>query len=362
VTVTIKDLAREAGVSVATVSRVLNGRASVSAATRERVLALAAGLRYVPHGAARSLVTTKTSTIGVLLPDIYGEFFSELIRGIDLAARRHGYHLLVSGSHSDRAEAAAVLQATRGRVDGLIVMSPEIDGDTLRATLPSSLPIVLLNSPNRDQEYDSIRIDNYGGAFAMIRHFVEVGYRRIAHVGGPASNHDSRERLRGYREALGALGAEIDPALEIEADFSEAGGYQAGRRLLAIQPPPRAVFAANDAMAIGVLCALGEAGVRVPEDMALGGFDDIPTARYVAPPLTSVHVSIDTLGARALERLLIAIDLKNRHERMREVLPTTLVVRASCGAPARGTGAHRNPTEAPSVSCVDTDSQGRRRP
>lgn len=343
--VTIKDLAQQAGVSVATISRVLNNKGPVGEATRERVLALAAELHYVPHGAARSLVTTRTNTIGVLLPDIYGEFFSELIRGIDLAARRHGYHLLVSGSHSDRAEAAAVLQATRGRVDGLIVMSPEIDGDTLRATLPSSLPIVLLNSPSRDEEYDSIRIDNYGGAFAMIRHLVDLGYCRIAHVGGPAANHDAQERLRGYREALAALGAERDPELEVEADFSEAGGYQAGKRLLALAPRPQAVFAANDATAIGVLCALNEAAVKVPEDIALAGFDDIPIARYMAPPLTSVHVSIDTLGARALERLLIAIDLKNRHERMREVLPATLVVRGSCGAGAAGRQSAGHPAQ-----------------
>lgn len=358
--VTVKDLARAAGVSVATISRVLNNKGPVNAATRERVLALAAELHYVPHGAARSLVTTKTSTIGVLLPDIYGEFFSELIRGIDLAARRHGYHLLVSGSHSDRAEAAAVLQATRGRVDGLIVMSPEIDGEILRATLPSSLPIVLLNSPSRDEAYDSIRIDNYGGAFAMVRHLVEVGHRRIAHVGGPAGNHDARERLRGYREALTALGAECDSSLEVVADFSEAGGYQAGRQLLALSPRPQAVFAANDAMAIGVLCAFLEAGVRVPEDIALAGFDDIPIARYIAPPLTSVQVSIDTLGARALERLLIAIDLKNRHERMREVVPATLVVRRSCGA---GTRDSRSASRLSEITPAHTASKpsGRRR-
>lgn len=332
--VTIKDLARAAGVSVATISRVLNSKGPVSEPVRDRVRALAAEMHYVPHGAARSLITSKTNTIGVLLPDIYGEFFSELIRGIDLAARRHGYHLLVSGSHSDRAEAAAVLQATRGRVDGLIVMSPEVDSETLRATLPDSLPIVLLNSPSRDEEYDSIRVDNYGGAFAMVRHLVGLGYRRIAHVGGPAANHDAQDRLRGYREALEALGAEHEAALEVEGDFSEAGGYLAGQRLLAMSPRPQAVFAANDGTAIGVLCAFAEAGVRVPEDIALTGFDDIPIARYLAPPLTSVQVPIDTLGARALERLLLAIDLKNRHERVREVLPATLMVRHSCGAQA----------------------------
>ncbi|HPS77624.1 MAG TPA: LacI family DNA-binding transcriptional regulator [Thermoanaerobaculaceae bacterium] len=330
--VTIKDLARAAGVSVATISRALNNKGPVSDPVRERILSLSAEMHYVPHGAARSLVTTRTNTIGVLLPDICGEFFSELIRGIDLAARRHGYHLLVSGSHGDRAEAAAVLQATRGRVDGLIVMSPDIDGDTLRATLPDSLPIVLLNSPSRDEEYDSIRVDNYGGAFAMVRHLVDLGYRRIAHVGGPAANHDAQERLRGYREALEALGAEHQAELEVNGEFTETGGYQAGKHLLSMSPRPQAVFAANDVTAVGVLCAFTEAGVRVPEDIAVTGFDDIPIARYITPPLTSVQVPIETLGTRALERLLLAIDLKNHHERVREVLPATLMVRQSCGA------------------------------
>lgn len=330
-TVTIWQVAREAGVSVATVSRALNNKGPVGEATRRRVQEVAARLRYVPHGTARSLITRTTHTIGVLLPDMHGEFFSELIRGIDLAARRRGYHLLVSGSHSDRAEMEAILRTTRGRVDGLIVMSPEVDAEALADNLPETTPVVLLSRPVPGSRCASISVDNYGGALAMTRHLRAAGYRRIAFVRGPAGNHDAEERLRGYRHGLGT-GAEI----LIDGDFSEQAGYQAGRTILAMQPRPDAVFAANDGMAIGVLAAVRDGGLDVPSDLAVTGFDDIPIARYLSPALTTVHVSIDELGSRALQRLLRAIDSPDRRTHRRETLSATLVVRESCGSRSAG--------------------------
>jgi LacI family transcriptional regulator len=335
----IKAVAGEAGVSIATVSRVLNGTGPVAEETRGRILEAIERLRYVPHGAARSLITRQTETAGVLLPDLHGEFFSEVIRGIDLAARRNGFHVLVSGFHSDRAEIEAVLRAMRGRVDGLIVLSPDVDAQSLQRNLPETLPVVLLNTPLRaplpasvdGASFDAINIDNHGGAFAMVRHLVVLGHQRTAFIQGPAENVDARERLRGYRDALAALGAATSPALEIEGDFSEESGYRAGRRILELRPRPTAVFAANDSMAIGCLFALREAGVRVPGDVALAGFDDIPIARYLTPSLSSVHVPIAELGTRAMERLLLAVAGKNEHERRQETVATTLVVRGSCG-------------------------------
>jgi LacI family transcriptional regulator len=225
----IKAVAGEAGVSIATVSRVLNGTGPVAEETRGRILEAIERLRYVPHGAARSLITRQTETAGVLLPDLHGEFFSEVIRGIDLAARRNGFHVLVSGFHSDRAEIEAVLRAMRGRVDGLIVLSPDVDAQSLQRNLPETLPVVLLNTPLRaplpasvdGASFDAINIDNHGGAFAMVRHLVVLGHQRTAFIQGPAENVDARERLRGYRDALAALGAATSPALEIEGDFSE---------------------------------------------------------------------------------------------------------------------------------------------
>jgi LacI family transcriptional regulator len=332
----IKEVALKAGVSIATVSRVLNDKGPVAVETRQRILAAIEQLRYVPHGAARSLITNQTDTTGVLLPDLYGEFFSEVIRGIDLAARRSGFHVLISGFHSDRAEIEAVLRALRGRVDGLIVLSPDVDAQSLRRNLPETLPVVLLNTPvdGDGADFDAINLDNHGGAFAMVRHLAGLGHRRIAFLRGPEENADARERLRGYRDALLSLEIAGEGALELGGDFSEESGYRAGQRLLALQPRPTAVFAANDSMAIGCLFALREAGARVPGDIALAGFDDIPIARYITPSLSSVHVPIAELGTRAMERLLHAVDRKNGHERRQETVATTLVVRGSCGGGA----------------------------
>lgn len=331
----IKAVARLAGVSVATVSRVLNDSGPVKEETRRRILEVVESLGYVPHGAARSLTTNQTDTLGVLLPDIYGEFFSELIRGIDSAARRQGYHVLVSGSHEDREEVQAVLRALRGRVDGLILMTPTADMlEALRSVPPVSLPTVLLNCPPGGLPFDSINVDNHGGAMAMVRHLAGLGHRRIAFIQGPPENHDARERRRGYRDAVRELGLAMSPSLELPGDFSEEAGCRAGERLLEREPRPDAVFAANDAMAIGCLHALRQAGVRVPEEMAVAGFDDVPIARFMSPPLTSVGVPIAELGALALERLLDSVRQRGAAERSprHEELPPVLVVRGSCGA------------------------------
>ena len=338
---TIKDVAREAGVSVATVSRVLNDKGPVSETTRERIRGVANRLRYSPHGAARSLITNRTATVGVLLPDIHGEFFSELIRGIDLAARRRGYHHLVSGSHGDRTELEAVLRATRGRVDGLIVMSPELDAETLRANLPDTFPVVLLNCASDGAWFDSITIDNQGGACAMVRYLIGLGHRRIALVKGPAGNFDASERQRGYRDALGELPSGWSADLEFEGDFSEEAGYRAGVRILELAHRPTAVVAANDGMAIGALSAFRDAGVEVPDDISLAGFDDIPISRFTAPTLSSVRVPIAELGAMAITRLLHTLDTGNRPEHVHRTLATTPVFRQSCCPPRVSAGGAR---------------------
>jgi LacI family transcriptional regulator len=334
----IKAVARLAGVSVATVSRVLNDSGPVKDETRRRILEVVESLGYVPHGAARSLTTNQTDTLGVLLPDIYGEFFSELIRGIDSAARRQGYHVLVSGSHENREEVQAVLRALRGRVDGLILMTPSAGMlEALRSVPPGALPTVLLNCPPGGLPFDSVNVDNHGGAVAMVRHLAGLEsrrYRRIAFIQGPPGNHDARERLRGYRDAVRALRLDSAPALEIPGDFSEEAGCRAGEWLLGLPVRPDAVFAANDAMAIGCLHALRQAGVQVPEEIGVAGFDDIPIARFMSPPLTSVGVPIAELGAHVLERLLESV--RHRGEGIRtprhEELPPALMVRGSCGA------------------------------
>ena len=327
--VTIREVAREASVSVATVSRVLNGKGPVRPDTERRIRRAARLLRYVPHGGARSLITRRTHTLGVLLPDLYGEFFSEVIRGIDLAARRGGYHLLVSGSHGDRDETEAMVRAMRGRVDGLIVLSPDVRPNVLRANVPENFPVVLLNNAGGGRSFDTIAVDNFGGAAAMVRHLAGLGHRRVAFISGPALNRDASERLRGYREAMRSVG-EWSKELEIPGDFREESGYEAGRRIRDLRPRATAVFAANDSMAIGLLYACREAGLSVPEELSVAGFDDIPIARFVTPSLTSVRVPIAHLGTCAAHRLFEILEERAVHRPRQETLPTTLVVRASC--------------------------------
>lgn len=327
--ITIKDVAREARVSVATVSRALNGHENVAEAVRQEVLATADRLRYQPHAAARSLSSRRTQTIGVVLPDLYGEFFSELIRGIDLVARAHRQHLLVSSYHGHPEEQGEALRAMRGRVDGLLVLSPYADRPGfLTDNLPMALPAVLINTQIADAAYPVLSIDNFGGATAMVRHLAEVGRQRIAFICGPEDNFDARERLRGYRSAL-AESLPGSEAIELPGDFDEASGYEAGKLILAMARRPDAVFAANDMMALGCLYAFNEAGVRVPDDIALAGFDDIPLARFVHPTLTTMRVSIAELGGLALSRLLLAIDADGALDFPPHTLAPELIVRES---------------------------------
>ncbi|WP_018972330.1 LacI family DNA-binding transcriptional regulator [Rudaea cellulosilytica] len=334
--VTIRDVAREARVSVASVSRALNGSPAVTDETRQRIASIAARLRYVPHSAARSLITKRTQTVGALLPDLYGEFFSELIRGIDLAARSKGLHLLVSSSHGDTNEAAAALRAMQGRVDGMLILSPHVDAAFLRANLPEAVPAVLLNSALKGAQHDVLNIDNYGGAYAMTRHLLDAGHASVAFIGGPEDNFDAQQRERGYREAMAAFAPKA--AVKVATgDFGEESGYRAGRAFAKSADRPRAVFAANDMMAVGCLRAFAESGLRVPDDVALAGFDDIPIARYVTPSLTTVHVRIADLGRSALERLATAIEKPGRAlHGAAPMLACEVVVRASSGGKTSG--------------------------
>jgi LacI family transcriptional regulator len=332
--VTIKDVARRANVSVATVSRALNGHQHVTDAVRLRVLSVADELRYSPHHAARSLSSRRTHTIGVVLPDLHGEFFSELMRGIDQVAREHGLHLLVSSYHGHPEEQGAALRAMRGRVDGLLVMSPYAgETDFLTGNISTVLPTILINTHLPESGFGVLNIDNHGGACAMVRHLVGSGRRRIAFIAGPDNNFDAHERLRGYRDALAEALPDAEPWV-LPGAFDEASGHHAGRALVESEQRPDAVFAANDMMALGCLFAFNQAGLRVPDDVALAGFDDIPLARYVHPALTTMRVDIASLGGRALRALLARTDSVAAQSAEPLLLPE-LIVRASTVAHGR---------------------------
>jgi len=335
VTTTIKEVALRAGVSIATVSRVLNNLDPVDERTRMHVREVAREMRYVPNAMGRSLSRRKTEAIGLLLPDLFGEFFSEVLRGSDQTAQQSSYHLVVSSSHNNKKQMRAALRMMRGRVDGLVIMSPHIDAETLNENLPQSLPVVLLNCYVESHDFDALNIDNFGGAYAMTQHLLSHGHSRIAIINGIEMNYDAAERLRGYGAALRAGGGEWDEHLQVPGSFSEASGYDAARRLLALKSRPTAIFASNDSMAIGALSALRDEGIQVPEDIALAGFDDVPIASYLTPTLTSVQVGIHNLGVLAIDTVLHAVQHKNNHHKQQRVLTTTPSLRESCGCQGR---------------------------
>ena len=327
---TIRDVARRAQVSVASVSRVLNRLDNVSEATRARVTAAVDELGYVPHAGARSLSLARTGAIGVVLPNLHGEFFSEIVRGMDRLATERGYLLLLSNMHAQSSTADVVLKAMRGRVDGLIVMAPHLEDEEFATALPRGTPAVLLNTREKVSGRSAIRLDNAEGARAVAEHLVAIGRRQIVHISGPAGNIDAEERAEAFRSAL-----EQHPDVRFEivqGNFYEESGSEAVSALVGAGHRFDAIFAGNDMMAIGALTGLRKAGLAIPEDVAVAGFDDVPLASHLG--LTTVRVRIAELGERAIERL-IAMLQGEAEGGSEELHAPELVVRESTVAAAR---------------------------
>lgn len=299
---TIRDVARHAQLSVATVSRALNGFDNISEDARVRVAEAVRQLGYVPHAGARSLSLSRTNAIGVVLPDLHGEFFSEFVRGMDREASRRGYLLLLSNLHARPEQAVLALRTMHGRVDGLIVMAPHLAAQDLAAALPAGVPSVLVNTRDGSGGRAAIHLDNAAGVLALVGHLVSIGRKRLVHIAGPQGNVDADERAAAFRDACAAH--RID-CVVMRGDFRERSGEQAIVELLGRRHRFDALFAGNDDMAIGALAALRARRVSVPEDVAVAGFDDIPLARHLG--LTTVRVRIDELGGRAVARLLESI-------------------------------------------------------
>lgn len=329
---TLRDVAREAGVSVATASRAINGHSNVTAPTRAAVMAAVKKLSFVPHSGARSLTRRKTDTVGVILPDLFGEFFSEIIRGIDLVAHESGMHLLLGNMHGSAHETAAAVASMRGRVDGLLVMPPELKPETLAENLDPVLPTVLLNYDAGTLDLPYVAVDNYRGAWAMTEALLTSGARHIVHIAGPKHNRDARDRQRGFVDAMAKIAGQRSPAI-LPGDFSEEAGAQAARLLIQGQLPADAVFAANDLMAVGCIMQLSEAGLSVPRDLMVAGFDDIPLARHVSPALTTMQVKIDRLGSTGMMMLLRLLRGETLGAASSMVLTPTLITRGTTAAP-----------------------------
>lgn len=319
--------------SPATVSRVFNNTAPVEESTRERILEAADRLGYVPNATARSLSLKETQTFGVLLPFLTGEYFPEVIRGLDQAAREHDRLLMLSSSHHTPDDLRRALASMHGRIDGLVLMLPQLLPTDYEEHLPEEVPVVLLNSKPEDHEYSVLSVDNREGGRLATRHLIEQGHERIGIITGNLANHEARERLEGYREALEAAGCDHSGNWVAEGAFTRVSGEEAMRELLDVTPRPTAVFASNDYMAMGAIRAVREAGHEVPADVSFVGFDDLPSAEHFTPALTTIDARMVDLGIEAIS-LLLDLASDRSDERRVEQLEPHLQVRASTTPPA----------------------------
>ncbi len=328
---TLGDVSRHVGLSVATVSRVLSGSPRVRQATRDQVLRAADELGYSANLSARALKTQRTDMLGVVFPDINNEFYRELLTGINDEAHAAGRHLMVEFGPGPRWQSLRPQDYLfGGRIDALILLNLGLPMDFLRDLAGRGTPLVLMDRPAPGVPAATVRLENVAGADAAMSHLLEHGYRRIAVLRGPGDSYDANERWRGCERALRRFGVELDHNLIWEAGFYEAYAYTATQRWLADHDAPEAILALNDAMAIGALHALREHGLSVPQDVALVGFDDVDCAKHLG--LTTVHCPIRQMGQAAARAALnlMATDEPAAFYR-EEVLDTHLIVRTSCG-------------------------------
>jgi LacI family transcriptional regulator len=330
---TLSDVARSAGVSIKTVSRVVNGEANVRESTAVRVKEAIDSLGYEPNELARNLKGQRSRTIALVIADISNPFYAECAKAVELVAREHGYTLILSGSEEDiETEQAYVRMLARRQVEGLLLVPADDGHGYLGEGFLASVPVVALDRPLDDVSADTVIVQNRLGAKRAVEHLIGHGHTRIAYVGAQEHLYTNRKRLQGYRESLGENGLKEMARLEAP-DIPSAA--EAMRSLLELPDPPTAVFAMNNLATVGILKALEEAGLSVPDDVALVGFDDFELADVLHPRLTLVRQPAFDLGWRAAELLFERLLGKAAPQSRRVVLETRLVVRESCGCRAK---------------------------
>ena len=327
---TIADVARHAEVSIATVSRVLNGTTPVHAAKAARVQLAMEELQFVPRHAARVLASRRTHTIGLVMSEISGAFFPPMLKGIEAGAHEAGYDLLI---HSTQKEGPSRRPLGEHNTDGLLIFTDGLDHRELHRLYKLSFPMVLLHqTPPDELNIPAIAIENKDGAALLVDHLIERhDRRRIVFLRGPDGHQDSAGRERGYCEALKTHSLLFDPALIVPGGFDEEKGFAATQKLLAERIEFDAVFAGDDDSAIGAMRALKLAGRSIPKDVAVVGFDDVPFARYLSPALTTVRAPIEEIGREAVRQL--ARLMRGEPAQLLTLMRTELVIRESCGCP-----------------------------
>ncbi|WP_037384916.1 ribose operon transcriptional repressor RbsR [Serratia sp. DD3] len=329
---TMKDVARLAGVSTSTVSHVINNNRFVSDSVRAKVMVAIEQLNYAPSALARSLKLNTTHTIGMLVTSSNNPFYAEVVRGVERSCYERGYSLILCNTEEDLERMNHSIETLlQKRVDGLLVMCTENHRTSQDAfSRYPSLPIVMMDWSPFDGANDIIKDNSLLGGEMATDHLIARGYRQIACIAGPQDKMTAGHRLEGYRRAMQRAGLEILLGYEVHCDFEFAGGVNAMKQLLALDNPPHAVFAGNDAIAVGVYQALYQAGLVVPRDMAVIGYDDIELAQYLVPPLSTIHQPKDSLGELAIDALINRLQDPERDAQLL-VLTPELMQRASVG-------------------------------
>lgn len=331
--ITLEEIAKLSNVSRSTVSRVINGDPNVKDETRHRVLEVIDRINFQPNLAARSLAAGRTNVIGLVIPAGIAAIFSDpwfpqVVNGISTACNTNGYSVMLwlAEPEYERQMITKILHS--GLLDGVIVSSVSVDDPIVKALHESKMPFVLIGRhPTLDIMH--IDVDNIAGGYDAVMHLAELGYQKIATITGPQNLIAGYDRFQGYKQALEENNLSYDPQLVVEGDFSEVSGYQACKEL--VQYQPEAIFVANDTMALGAQRALREAGIRVPEDIAIVGFDDIPNASSSPVPLTTVRQPTQEMGNAAVDALIKIINHPDA-KYPNIILPTELIVRKSCGS------------------------------
>ncbi len=325
---TIKEVAQRANVSIATVSRVLNNDPRVAKHTYDRILQIANQLNYKPNILARNFVKGKSNLIGLILPEIIDEFFTEIIKGVDEVLYGQGYYTIVASSHKYKSlKEELVTFINNGLFSGLILLAPELNSKLQSVLKKSSIPIVLINSDPAVKDFDRVALDNYKGAYQMTEYLIlEKKYTRLAHITGPVTNNDSELRRKGFVEACRKN--KVRYSIE-NGDFSQESGYNSCSKLLSGKNKPQVIFAGNDMMAIGCYDYIQKSGLKIPEDIGVAGFDDIFVAQYLSPSLTTVRINIEDIGKNAADTLIQRINNEIEPPRVLHLAFSELVIRES---------------------------------
>lgn len=325
----IKDVAAEAGVSVATVSRVLNGHPSVSPDARTRVLAAVEALGYRPNAVARSLRTDQTHTLGLVISDVLNPYFTALARSVEEAARAHGYSVII-GNADERPELQDhhVRMLLDRRIDGLLVSPTDGGSPQILEAARAGVPMVFVDRWIPGVDVPVVRTDGGPAVRDLVAHLYRLGHRKLAIIAGPAATTTGNERVEAFREALREHGLPLPDAYIGQGDFQAASGRRATARFLALSEPPEVIFAADNLMALGALDAIRARGMRIPQDIGIAAFDDIPWFVHTDPPITAISQPTGELGRAAV---LALVDVIEGRPPQSVALPARLVVRRSCG-------------------------------